>query len=112
MTEFEFTEKDVAIAALLPEDEMLTVGRRWRPLAAATAVRLSGEVFEIGCGWSYIGVDHALAARIEDYFNAQRQSELIKDYLDGEVISVTECSGEHNAIHEGLDGELVAVMVK
>lgn len=112
MTEFEFTEKDVAIAAMLPEEEMLTVGRRWRPLAAATAVRLSGEEFTIGCGWSHKGVDHALAARIEDYLDAQRESELIGDYLDGEVISVTECSGEHNAIPEGLDGELVAVTVR
>lgn len=108
----EFTEKDAAIAALLPEDEMLTVGRRWRPLAAATAVRLSGEEFTIGCGWSHKGVDHALAARIEAYFDAQRESELIVDYLDAEVISVDECSGEHNTVPEGLDGELVAVMVK
>lgn len=108
----EFTEKDVAIAALLPEDEMLTVGRRWRPLAAATAVRLSGEKFIIGCGWSHLGVDRALAARIEDYLDAQRESELIADYLDAEVISVSECDSEHGVIPEGLDGELVAVMAK
>ncbi len=108
----EFTEKDAEIAALIPEDEMLTVGRRWRSLAAATAVRLSGEEFTIGCGWSHLGVDRALAARIEDYLDAQRESELIGDYLDGEVISVDECSGEHNTVPEGLDGELVAVMVK
>lgn len=112
MTEFEFTEKDAAIAAVISEEDLLMVGTRWRALAAASAVTLSGEKFGIGCGWSYQGVGEAIAARIEAYFDAQRESELIADYLDAEVISVSECDSEHGVIPEGLDGELVAVMAK